>query len=309
LVQDFIKPEQERLLAELEDINTSHQRRSAIGERLSLIGDPRPGVGLRPDGLPDIAWCRVPPLDWTGAVHKERGLVKGLFGRGEREVIEVEIKDIGKVKVEAPFYIARYPITYRQFQAFIDAPDGYASRETDWFVGLLVSEDFKHFWEQFFKADNRPRETVNWYQALAFCRWLSAALGYAITLPTEAQWQLAATLGEPARPYPWGFWDARFVNTSESGLQRTTAVGMYPQGISPCGALDMSGNVREWTLTEYESGRSDDISNNNSRVLRGGSWSYPQKSAYAVYRYRDYPYNRDHNWGFRVVSVSPSLNP
>ena len=117
--REFIRRESDRLLQEINNPNTPHSRRSWIGERLSAIGDPRPGVALRPDGLPDIDWCKV---------EVERN-----------SSVEIEIERIGMVKVDLPFYIARYPVTYIQFQAFIDAPDGYHNGEIDWF-GTLVRE-------------------------------------------------------------------------------------------------------------------------------------------------------------------------
>ena len=327
--REFIRREFDRLLEVIKDPDTPHIRRSRIGERLCAIGDARPGVGLRPDGLPDIDWCKVESADG-------------------RSSVEVEIEDrIGKVKVDLPFYIARYPVTFVQFQAFIDAPDGYHSRDRNWFEGLAADDSDKRLEEQRFKFPNHPRETVNWYEAMAFCRWLSwrfealkdspsvsgmkasslmnpstwmsrskagKARGFdlrnpftwAVRLPTEAEWQFAAA-GPSAKTYPWGNdWDGRFANIEESGLSRTTAVGMYPVGAATCGALDMSGNVWEWTLTEYESGKSDNISSAASRVVRGGSWYGNRFSARAAYRGSGSPAGRSNDYGFRVVGVVPS---
>jgi len=271
-----------------------------------------------------------------------------------------------------PFQIARYSVTYKQFQAFIDSPDGYPNREINWFEGLAASDEDKRVEHQRFKFPNHPRETVNWYEAIAFCRWLSwrleragwdenatllaglagkgwpedevvprdrsgsaseakassllnslnrsrrrtpAKVGkfdlmdpftWAVRLPTEAEWQFAAS-GPSAGTYPWGKeWDGRFANTRESGLGRTTAGGMYPAGAAPCGALDMSGNVWEWTLTEHESGKSNDITNQESRVVRGGSWNFNQYFARATYRFSLHPDYRHFSVGFRVVGVVPS---
>ena len=85
---------------------------------------------------------------------------------------------------------------------------------------------------------------MSWYEAIAFCRWLSAQLGYVVRLPTEFEWQQAATHGELERAYPWGpDWEEGRCNSGESRLNRTTAVGLYPHGTWPDGPLDMAGNV------------------------------------------------------------------
>ena len=210
--RSFLRPEAERLLEELERPETSHYRRAEIGDRLDRIGDPRPGVGLRPDGLPDIVWCEIP----AGAITLE-----GVNGRFE----------VG------PFLIAKYPVTYRQYRIFLDDPTGY--RDQRWWEGLQREAEPG---EQYRPTGNCPAENVSWYDAMAYCRWLSARLGYEVRLPTEPEWQQAATGGNPGNEYPWGpAWVDGCANTDESRLSRTTAVGMYPRrrvsagGARPCG--------------------------------------------------------------------------
>jgi hypothetical protein len=92
---------------------------------------------------------------------------------------------------------------------------------------------------------------------MAFFHWLEARLGGGIRLPTEFEWQLAATRGESGRVYPWGpDWDPQAepwrANTAESGLNRSTAVGLYPLGASPTGVRDMAGTIYEWCLNAFE---------------------------------------------------------
>ncbi|MGB2679856.1 MAG: SUMF1/EgtB/PvdO family nonheme iron enzyme, partial [Candidatus Competibacter sp.] len=219
LERDFLGPlDRERMLAALDDPATSHEERALIGVRLSLLGDPRPGVGLRADGLPEIVWREVP----GGEVTLE--------------------ENAGTFTVE-PFQIAKYPVTYRQYRAFLDADDGYHNPE--WWEGLWFQVDKPG--RQFNRHDNHPAENLCWLEAMAFCHWLSTKLGYEVRLPTEWEWQQAATGGDPANVYPWGpDWDGNRANTYESELNHSTAVGIYPQGASPVGTLDLSGNLWEW---------------------------------------------------------------
>ncbi len=86
-------------------------------------------------------------------------------------------------------------------------------------------------------------------------------------------------------------------------LQKTSAVGMYPQGVSPYGIHDMSGNVWEWCRNEYNNPDNVQESGNDSRSLRGGSWNYFHDNARSVRRYIDLsPDNRDNYIGFRLVA-------
>jgi hypothetical protein len=120
--------------------------------------------------------------------------------------------------------------------------------------------------------DNHPAANVSWYDAVAFCQWLSVRSGHQVRLPTEWEWQQAATGGDPANKYPWGAeWDSRCANTNESSLNRTTAVGMYPHGASSVGALDLSGNVWEWCVKEYGAPERVGLTGTAPRAVRGGS--------------------------------------
>jgi formylglycine-generating enzyme required for sulfatase activity len=88
---------------------------------------------------------------------------------------------------------------------------------------------------------------VSWYDAWAYCRWLSKVTSKAYCLPSEAEWEKGAR-GLNGRIYPWGDGqDARCCNSAETCLGKTTSVYAYPQGASPYGVLDMAGNVLEWT--------------------------------------------------------------
>jgi formylglycine-generating enzyme required for sulfatase activity len=117
-----------------------------------------------------------------------------------------------------------------------------------------------------FRAElaRRPVAHVTWAQALAYCRFRNARL------PSEAEWELAAR-GTDGRIYPWGDGepDCTLAHTHACG-DAPADVATHPRGASPYGALDLAGNVDEWTadaFARYEGGRPS-----TERVARGGAW-------------------------------------
>jgi formylglycine-generating enzyme required for sulfatase activity len=282
----------------------SPKARSAVGRALGRLKlkveslDNRKGVSIvLVDGiaLPDIEWVEIPTGKFTYQDKEQRH--------------------------EDRFFLARYPVTFVQFQTFLDDPQGFPNPR--WWEGLSADEEHKRApVEQAFKFYTHPRENISWYDAVAFCRWFSEkAEAYPhllpgklagmkvceIQLPTEWQWEKAAR-GTNACEYPYkGKFDASKANTSETGIEQTSAVGIFPQGASPYGALDMSGNVWEWCLNEYSKTEKIDISGSEKRVVRGGSWLYDQDYARVTYRYYGYPNYRYDDNGFRLAVCPPTL--
>jgi formylglycine-generating enzyme required for sulfatase activity len=191
------------------------------------------------------------------------------------------------------------------------ADDGYGN--DDWWQDLQKPET-PH--ESYWKESNRPVEQVDWYDAMAFCRWLSKKLDLDIRLPTEEQWEKAAR-GTDGREYPWGEgYKTGYANINETwehdkvggyNLQETSAVGIYPQAQSPYGLMDMSGNVWEWCLNKYEEPQitTADVSG-GFRVVRGGAWVDYTEDCRSSFLYRGLPHFRLSFQGFRlVVLLSP----
>ncbi len=126
------------------------------------------------------------------------------------------------------FRIARYPVTWIQYRAFADAEDGY--RNKAWWQDLeKLSEPGELRWA----FANYPVINISWYDAVAFCRWLSAKSKLDIRLPAEWEWQWAA-VGATQQDYPWpGDWNPARANQMDAGIGRTVAAGMYPLSRSP----------------------------------------------------------------------------
>jgi formylglycine-generating enzyme required for sulfatase activity len=198
------------------------------------------------------------------------------------------------------YHIGKYPITNEQYAEFVkrEGKQEYVPRRAGWFLGEPPPDKLDH-----------PVVGLNWRDAVAYCQWLGQETGRTYRLPTEAEWEKAASwAAEQAssgargrkRAYPWGDkFDQNKCNTSEAGPGETTPVGKYsPQGDSPYGCADMAGNVQEWTSTLWgssenrndfpypyrvndgrEDPKADEYLPQVYRVYRGGSFNDDSRQA------------------------------
>ena len=219
-----------------------------------------------------------------------------LMGSTENDIDYID-DETPQHSVELPYnyYLARFPITNKQYAAYTEAKS--------------LHHPVKN-WEQ--KQDH-PVANVSWNHAMAYSKWLNDLLrgvlpdGLVLRLPTEAEWEKAAR-GEKGLIYPWGdTFDNTKCNTYGARKGGTTSVQAYsPQGDSPYGCVDMSGNVYEWTHSLYEpypynpnDGREDGKAHGD-RVLRGACFGSTGREARCASRDRNLITSRSVYRGFRV---------
>ena len=226
---------------------------------------------------PPFDWCSIPQGQVTLMPH---GLDNELY-----------LKQPMMVDVPA-FYMAKYPITNKQYAEYIHHGGGA----------------IPFYWDSpYWNGDDCPVVAMTWYEAVKFCRWLSDKTGAIIMLPTDAMWQ-RATQGDDNRTYPWGdVWDASLCNhnVDKAGIGKTTPVYQYEgKSDSPYGCVDMAGNIWEWCVTKYHTGENRLTGvHTDDRILRGGSWytTYADRIG-CLFSNRNNPLNGGYsNKGFRVA--------
>lgn len=237
-------------------------RRLAAGALLGLLGDPR----IDPD---DPVMVDVPGGTSTIGldVMQVTGVVQAWRHVGVRHDWIAKECPRHDVSIGA-FRLMRYPVTNLEYRGFLRAT-GLPELPSSWPFGVYPSH-----------AANHPVWTVTASAADAYARWLGARTGRSFRLPTEAEWEYAASGGD-GRAYPWGpSFDAERANTVERGPLTTTPVGAYPTGRSPFGLDDMAGNVEEYVADDYApypgaDGVLDDLARSRGRyrVARGGSFA------------------------------------
>ncbi len=299
----------------------SETQRLRAGLALGELGDPRL---FRADGTLIPITQRLVPLA-AGTFHLEND-------DGEQRTIDLPA-----------FAMGRYLVTnaeYRQFMehggyrderwwqteearrwrrgdpAFVAALHAFAKERYNWNdqqASLVVNpRTTPYFWDdERFNGPTQPVVGLNWWEANAYCAWLTARHpGHSFRLPSDFEWERAARNGD-GREYPWGAdWRAGYANTEESTLNQTTPVGLYPQGAWPEGPLDLSGNVWEWTASAYVPYTSEDdhkridITYRTDVSIRGGSWGGHPQYVRCACRVNLYPFIRNFTLGLRVVAAS-----
>ena len=210
----------------------------------------------------------------------------------------------------SPYCIDKTEVTVAAFRTCVQdggCPPAYATDGPSWKKKTkkeIIKPEFCT-WEKI-GFDQHPMNCVDWNQATTYCAWTGGRL------PTEAEWEYAAR-GTDGRKYPWGN-EAPVpmrlnMSGKDDGWERTAPVGSYPKGASPFGALDMAGNVWEWTADGVASYDSKAVTNpqqsrpaGSPRIFRGGGW-HNDAPARLRAEYRDWggPGTRVDFIGFRCA--------
>lgn len=184
----------------------------------------------------------------------------------------------------APFLLCRYQTTNAHYEAFRR-------------VTMRERPEFT--------CPTQPATSVNWFDAVAYCKWLAAEFGGHFRLPTEAEWEFAARGGFEQRLYPWG--DA----APETGERWRD--GPEPVGASEpnaYGLFDMCQNVHEWCADWYDPAYYAACPAENPtgpptgkrRASRGGAWRHQVKFSRCAARSSIPPEFRYADYGFRVAA-------
>jgi len=295
-------------------IQHEHQHRETMLATIELMDQPYPG-DTRPSARRTCSETRAEVRMPGGTVTVGTDTERWAYDN-ERPAHQVEL---------APFYIDVTPVTNDAYATFVDA-GGYDDprlwTDAGWAWRTEARLDHPAGWHREgadtwslsrfgHRLDLDPREPVQhvcWYEADAFARWAGKRL------PTEAEWELAASDGAdgPSHRYPWGD-DDPTADHANLGGQRLgpSVVDAHPAGASPAGVLDLIGDVWEWTATPFDGypgfrsfpyrEYSEVFFGDEYRVLRGGSWATDPAACRATFRNWDYPIRRQIFSGFRCA--------
>lgn len=236
------------------------------------------------------------------------------------------------------FAIARLPVTLDDYLAFINDLWRNSPAEAErrlprqhsgehWYVRQEPDGTFVPFYERLIEGEGKrfcspeqvgqlPVGAVDWFDAMAYCRWLTARAGGVLhRLPTEAEYEKAAR-GTDGRIFPWGdHFDPTFckMRSSRPGLSQSEPVGAFAKDESPYGVRDLAGGARTWVLDVH--GESDAEralqepepnpkmlrEESGTRAARGGTWLGSESSCRVASRLRAFSMTRYISLGIRVV--------
>jgi formylglycine-generating enzyme required for sulfatase activity len=342
-----------------EDERLAIPQRAQLGRIWGRCGDTR-GVTFQRDGYViryhQAATCSfpLPDFDW-------QKIEAGKFQMGTTgEEGYADEKPAQSIRIDRPFYLSRASVTNAQYQAFMDAggyeddslwqalppiaqawrkgenqgmellesfPEEHREAYRNWLLADRIRNQPRFWQDNRWNLANHPVIGVSWFEALAYCEWLSrehalilpeelAGRELKIRLPTEDEWEYAARGANVLRYSCGDVVSPEQANYEETKLERTTSAGVFKGG--EFGLYDMTGNVWDWTSSRwgtdfgkcafpYEDDylarkkEQNSLDKMECRITRGGSWVSTSVNVRCAFRDGNLPNNRYDDLGFRVV--------
>jgi len=256
-------------------------------------------------------------IDIAGVEFQLVTIPPGTFIMGS-DLADGDERPAHKVTINYSFDIGKTEVTVAQFRAFVEAT-GYEKQGWTWgrrcsdHMGTVENRPCEN--PRFEQTESHPIARVTYYDAKAFCKWLSQQTGQNFRLPTEAEWEYACragTTGDYAGDIEQMAW---FDATSERLIHPVARKKPNPWGL-----YDMHGNVSEWCediyYWNYKNAPGDGSANvtpdvpadaASRRALRGGSCCSLKESCRSSSRYGVYRLFRQCNTGFRIVRCAKSV--
>ncbi|MFC1496170.1 formylglycine-generating enzyme family protein [Candidatus Margulisiibacteriota bacterium] len=258
--------------------NGGAYRGAPIQDNLDRTGRPAPAQGIVPVQIADNVTMDMVsiPVPSEEAVSQRPDLgylsrIKKLFRMGKYEVINKEFK------------VALKDGLYSESHKDCWSDEGWQMKESEGWA------EPKHWNNSRFNGDKHPVVGVSYYEAEAFCNWLSKKTGRKFRLASEAEWEYVAR-GVDGKKYPWGEDFDAAKCTSSAGAEKpngTKPVDTHEDVESPFGVKDLAGNVWEWLLDHF---------------IRGGAWyNNEPDNLRSACRGGDEPVIRYDGYGFRLV--------
>jgi formylglycine-generating enzyme required for sulfatase activity len=286
----YMSCSEQQLISLCENAGLGIGHRIAIGHLLAFLGDQRidtltPNMVIieAANVLIGLDHCE---LDNVAAEYKELGI--------DRSWIEKECPR--HIVALSSYAIAKYPVTNKEYYEFL-LDSGHEDIPSSWHFGRYPQE-----------KSNHPVYTISPLSAEIYCQWLSNKTHRSYRLPTEYEWEYAASGGQDIE-FPWGnHFNADFANTAETGLFDTSPVGVFAEGNSLCGCADMAGNVEEYVSDDYKpypngtfiADHLVDI-HGHYKVARGGSFARFRDLARVKRRHGHNPKSQTYAMGFRLA--------
>ena len=192
------------------------------------------------------------------------------------------------------FRLAVEPVTRAEYGLFLDATGHAAPR----------------FWEdERFTDPQQPAVAVSWFDAVAYCDWLSLELGVGFRLPTEAERERAARGGRHGQDFPWGNEMPTWMDVAYRGDDVERPDRVAQDQANDYGLHNMADLVHEWCADWYDAQyyKESPVENplgadeGQRRASRGGSWRHAIKVTRCAHRSAILPDRQLADYGFRVA--------